>query len=364
MTSTTRPGTPSTPGSGDLAAGEGWTPLGFVPGLDGIRAIAVIVVVAYHGGWFDLWGGFVGVDVFFTLSGFLITRLLIDEHHRRGGVSMKNFYIRRGLRLLPALFALVAGVWLAAALLDAPRLEDRLGERSLWAISYVANWRDVVTGTHGGPFAHLWSLSVEEQFYVIWPLVAVALLRRGGVAAVRRTAGIVAVALALLTVWRHWNGASGFDLYFATHSHGGVLLLIGAWLGASPDLIGRVGPDLARRLMMVGIASILAISFVHDRFGPIHAGMGYLPIATASIAVIVAAVADDRPSVLTWGPLCRIGKASYAIYLWHIPMFAITAAIVPDVDPRVRIVTGTAIAVTLSHHLVEKPALRLKHRWA
>jgi peptidoglycan/LPS O-acetylase OafA/YrhL len=341
-----------------------WQSMGFVPGLDGIRAIAVIVVVAYHGGWYGLHGGFVGVDVFFTLSGFLITRLLIDEHHRRGGVSMKNFYIRRGLRLLPALFGLVAGVWLAAALLDVPRIEERLGERSLWAISYVANWRDVVTGTHGGPFSHLWSLSVEEQFYVVWPVVAVVLLRRRGVAAVRRTAGGLAAALALITVWRHWNGASGFDIYFATHSHGGVLLLLGAWLGCSVDLIARVGQDLGRRLMMLGIAGILVISFIPDRFGDLHAGYAYAPIAAASVAVIVGAVADDRPCLLTWGPLCQIGKSSYGIYLWHIPMFAISAAIVPDLDGRIRIVLGTAIAVTISHWLIERPALQLKRRWA
>lgn len=338
--------------------------MGFVPGLDGIRAIAVIVVVAYHGGWFGFHGGFVGVDVFFTLSGFLITRLLIDEHHRRGGVSMKNFYIRRGLRLLPALFALVAGVWLAAALLDVPRIEDRLGERSLWALSYVANWRDVVTGTHGGPFSHIWSLSVEEQFYVIWPVVAVVLLRRRGVDAVRWLAGTLAVGFAVLTMWRHWNGASGFDLYFATHSHGGILLLAGAWLGCSVELIAGIGRDLGRMLTMVGIAGILVISFVPDRFSDIHAGFGYVPIGAVSVAVIVGAVADHRPSPLTWAPLCRIGKSSYAIYLWHIPMFAISGAIAPSVDSRIRITVGTAIAVLISHWLVERPALRLKHRWA
>ena len=338
--------------------------MGFIPGLDGIRAIAVIIVVAYHGAWFGFDGGFVGVDVFFTLSGFLITRLLIDEHHRHGGVSMKNFYIRRGLRLLPALFGLVAGVWLAAAVLDVPRIEDRLGERSLWALSYVANWHDVISGTHGGPFSHLWSLSVEEQFYVVWPVVAVVLLRRRGVQALRTTAGVLAVGLALITVWRHWAGHSGFDIYFATHSHGGILLLLGAWLGASVDLLASVGRDLGRRLTMIGVAGILVISFIPDRFSDIHAGYGYVPIAAVSVAVIIGAVADDRPSPLTWGPLCQIGKSSYGIYLWHIPMFAISAAIVPDVDPRIRITLGTAIAVLISHWLIERPALQLKRRWA
>lgn len=337
--------------------------MGFVPGLDGIRAIAVIVVVFYHGGWFSFYGGFVGVDVFFTLSGFLITRLLIDEHHRRGGVSMKNFYIRRGLRLLPALFGLVAGVWLAAALLEMPILERDLTERSLWAVSYVANWHDVVTGSHSGPFKHLWSLSVEEQFYVVWPVIAVLLLRRG-LRTVRWVAGTLAVVLALVTTWRHWNGASGFDIYFATHSHGAVLLFFGAWLGASVDLIARVGQDLGRQLTMIGVGGILAISFIPDRFGPLHAGLGYAPIAAVSAAVIVGAVADARPTPLTWAPMRQIGRSSYAIYLWHIPMFRITAAIAPDLDGRIRIIVGTAIAVVISHWLIERPALRLKHRWA
>lgn len=338
--------------------------MGFIPALDGIRAIAVIVVLAYHGNWFGVEGGFIGVDVFFALSGFLITRLLVDEHFRTGGVSLKNFYIRRALRLFPALIGLIAGVWLAAALLDVPRIEDRLASRSLWALSYVANWRDVVTGTHGGPFSHLWSLSVEEQFYVVWPVIAVVLLRRSGISVVQRTAGALAIAAALVTMSRHWAGASRFDLYFGTHSHGGVLLLAGAWLGASPAMLARVSADAGRRWMAVGIAGVLAISFIPDRFGNLHGGFGYVPIGAVSLALIVGAVAHTGPSPLSWAPLRRVGKSSYGIYLWHIPMFAISAALFPSIDPRIRITVGTAIAATLSHWLVERPALRLKHRWA
>ncbi len=341
-----------------------WSPLGFVPALDGIRAIAVIVVVAYHGQWFGLEGGFIGVDVFFTLSGFLITRLLVDEHHRRGGVSMKNFYMRRALRLLPAVFGLVAGVWLAAALLDVARLDDRLTPRSLWALSYVANWRDVVTGTHSGVFSHLWSLSVEEQFYVVWPVLAVVILQRAGVDALCRVAAGLGIAAGLFTMSRYWTGGSGFDIYFSTHTHGAVLLLAGSWLGASPRLLAAVPRDLARRLLVVGLVGLVVISFAPDRFARLHAGFGYVPIVSLSLVVIIAAVVDDRPSPLTWAPLRRIGKSSYAIYLWHLPMFPVSLAIAPSVDPRIRITIATAIAVILSHWLVERPAMRLKRRWA
>ena len=104
---------------------------------------------------------------------------------------------------------MVGFVWLFAAVADAPRIEDRLGSRSLWALSYVANWRDVVTGTHSGPFAHLWSLSVEEQFYVIWPVVVVVVLRRRGLDGVRRVAGALSLALAAITAVRYWNGTDG-----------------------------------------------------------------------------------------------------------------------------------------------------------
>lgn len=341
-----------------------WTPLGQIPALDGLRAIAVMVVIAYHGGWWGIDGGFIGVDLFFALSGFLITRLLIDEHMRKGGISLKKFYIRRALRLLPAVFAMVAVVWILAAVLDAPRLEDRLGSRSLWALSYVANWHDVVTHTHGGPFSHLWSLSVEEQFYVVWPVVVFGLLKWRGVESVRRFAGWVSLLLASITAVRYWGGTSGFRLYFGTESHGAIVLLAGSWLGASPKLLASIKPEIARMLLAVGVGGIVVFSFVEDRFNVVHLGFGYVPITVISLAAVAGAVHNKNLRALTWQPLQQIGKSSYAIYLWHIPMFAITAALVPDVPGEIRIIAGTAIATVLSHFLVERPALRQKQRWA
>ncbi len=342
-----------------------WEPLGNVASLDGLRAIAVIVVVAYHGGWFGIDGGFIGVDLFFVLSGFLITRLLIDEQHRRGGISLRRFYIRRALRLLPALFALVIAVWTFAAVLDAPRLEDRLVPRSLWALSYVANWHDVATQTHGGPFSHLWSLSVEEQFYVIWPIVVVALLRTRGEKALRHTAAGISISLAVLTAVRFWTGASsGMTLYFGTDSHGAILLLAGSWLGANRSLLNRLDAELARLLLIAGVAGFAVFALAEGRFNTMHLGAGYVPITVISLMAVAGAVHHRDAAWLTWEPLRQIGRSSYAIYLWHIPMFTIGAALAPGMDPRIRIILGTAIATTLSHWLIERPALRQKHRWA
>jgi peptidoglycan/LPS O-acetylase OafA/YrhL len=343
---------------------DGWTPLGHVGALDGLRAIAVMIVIAYHGGWFGVAGGFIGVDLFFLLSGFLITRLLLDEHHRSGTISMKNFYIRRALRLLPALFALVAGVWLAAALLPDSGLDDRLGNRTFWAVSYLANWNDVFTGTHFGPFSHLWSLSVEEQFYIVWPPVVLAVARRGGAPAVATVAALTAAVLSVTTALQFALGVSGFTLYFGTHSHGGILLLAGAWLGASPHVLERLPRDVALRLLVGGLAGLALMAMIPNRFSLLHPGLGYAPITAVSLALVVGAVCHPRLPVLHFGPLRRIGRASYGLYLWHIPMFAITSAVAPGVDRRVAIVAGTALATAGSHFLVERPALRLKSRWA
>ena len=343
---------------------DAWTPLGQIPSLDGLRALAVIAVLCYHGNWYGVAGGFVGVDLFFALSGFLITRLLIDEHQRRGGISLKNFYIRRSLRLLPAVFAMVASVWVFAALLDAPQLEDRLGSRSFWALSYVANWRDVATGTHGGPFSHLWSLSVEEQFYVVWPVAVVALLAGRGVEAVQRVAIGLAAILAAVTASRYWGGTSGFRLYFGTESHGAILLLAGSWLGASPRWLSSIKPELARMMLATGLVGFAVFCFAEDHFNVIHLGFGYVPIGIISLMAVIGAFRHPELPVLAARPLRAIGRASYAIYLWHLPMFAITEAIAPEVDARVRIVIGTVLATVASHYLVERPALRLKQRWA
>ncbi len=353
------------------ASGESWTPLRHVGALDGLRAVAVVAVTLFHGGWFDMDGGFVGVDLFFVLSGFLITRLLIDEQVGRGRISLRAFYIRRALRLLPPLVAMVAVVSAVALVADAPLLEDRLGPRTFWALSFLANWHDVVTGTHGGPFSHLWSLSVEEQFYVVWPIVVVGVVRRWGTAAVAQVSGLLALVAAAATIRGRASGTPGFDLYFGTHSHGAILLLAGAWLGASPALLDRLPARWARRLGVFGLIGLglLACSpdrfsvIRLDRFALIHAGLGYGPIVGVSLVLVASAVVQPDWGPMAWRPLQEIGRRSYGIYLWHIPMFWIGPVVAPTLDPRITVIGGALVAAWVSHALVEAPAARLRRRW-
>lgn len=338
------------------------TALGHIESLDGLRGIAVLIVIAYHGGWFGISGGYIGVDLFFLLSGFLITRLLIDEQARDGAISMKSFYIRRGLRLLPALLTLVAGVWLAAVTLESTGFREGLGGRTFWALSYLANWNDVFTGTHFGPFSHLWSLSVEEQFYVIWPLIVIAIIRRWGADAVARFALVGSIFFAITTALQFAFGVSRFTLYYGTHSHGAVLLLAGAWLGASPAIVARVDLAMAKRLLAVGLAGLAVLMLLPAANESWHPQMGYIPVTLMSLALVAGAVGHPTFVPLRLAPLRLAGRLSYGLYLWHIPMFAITAALIPDVHRVIAVGGGSFAAAIVSYVVIEKPAMRLKHR--
>lgn len=334
-------------------------PLGHIPALDGVRAVAVIVVVLYHGGWGPMTGGFVGVEVFFVLSGFLITRLLVDEWVRSATISLGAFYRRRAVRLLPAFFALVAGVWVVAALVETPGLENRLGYRTMWALSYLTNWHDVVTGTTGGAFSHLWSLAIEEQFYAVWPVVVVFGLRHRGLGFVRRLAAGATVVTALVASWRHWTGTSITQIYFSTESHGAVLLFAGSTLGALPSL--RIDVETARRWLILSLVGLGALCLSPYRSSLSFAPTGYAPVILIAGLLLVGAVNSPNASVLSSRPFVTVGRVSYGIYLWHLPMIRLAADLTPSSIARTTFVL-TTVAVTASWWLVERPAQRWRTR--
>lgn len=358
------------------AAGE----MGYQPGLDGVRALAIIGVLLYHADFDWLPGGFLGVDVFFVLSGFLITTLIIEEFERTGRVDFRRFYIRRARRLLPALFLMlfVVGIFVALFARDAARA---FGEDAVSALLYVTNWWYIFAEQSyfeaiGRPalLRHLWSLAVEEQFYLIWPAIAYLLLRRNGRPLVRW----VALGAALLsTGWMAFvvqqSGAPEFAdasrAYFGTDTH-----LMGLLIGAALATVWRPGqlptfirPQARIILTTIGIGAILGtiwfFVFVSQFTGWLYRG-GFLILALV-VALVIATATHPALPIGRWlgsQPWRYVGQRSYGLYLWHWPIFMLTRPIldVPFdglVNLGVRLTLTFAVA-ELSFRFVEMPIRR------
>ena len=201
------------------------------PALDGLRGVAVAAVVVNHLRPHALPGGWLGVDIFFVLSGYLITTLLLREHEQRGRLDLGRFYSRRARRLLPALFLLLGVVAVVARFSpDEPGFTGLRGD-GFAALGYVANWRFIATGASyfntfaPSPLRHLWSLAVEEQFYLLWPLVLILVLRRHGPRAVGVTAVVLALASATAMAVMYGSGAHISRIYFGTDTHAHSVLI-------------------------------------------------------------------------------------------------------------------------------------------
>ena len=349
-----------------------------IPGLDGIRAVAIAAVLLFHAGvaWFG--GGMLGVDVFFALSGFLITTLLVSERRRSGRVRLGRFYERRARRLLPALFVLVIGVaayahWVAGA--DA--LPSIRGD-ALSTIGYVSNWRFILTAqdyfVHFGPLSpllHTWSLAVEEQFYLLWPLVTLLVMRRGGPRRLALVAGLGAMASLATSAALYHAGAGSARLYYATDTRAQAIL-VGACLGAlmaAPSAPGRkrgwIGsPSADRVLAAAGVAGtgflVWAVHAVTNDSPLLYQG-GFFLVALATAPLIVVVVRKPQAALaraLSWGPVRYIGRISYGLYLYHWPLFLALdhrhTGLTGFLLLAVRLLTTFAVAV-VSFHLVEQP---------
>src|SRR5476649_2483647 len=247
------------------------TPAGFRPDVEGMRAVAVLLVVAFHAGMAALAGGYVGVDVFFVLSGFLITGLLLDELKRTGTLSLPRFYARRARRLLPmATLVLVATVALAHRYLPPLDFASLTGDVRAAAL-YFSNWHfaalstDYMSDPNKSPVLHYWSLSVEEQFYIAWPLLLLAVTaigRRTWQARVRRVAiglavlGLGSVALSVFT-----TAADGPWSYFGLHTRAWELSA-GAGLALARPHLPKLSPGVAGILGWAGLAMVVGSAFI------------------------------------------------------------------------------------------------------
>jgi peptidoglycan/LPS O-acetylase OafA/YrhL len=338
------------------------------PGLDGVRAIAVLAVMGYHEGARALTGGFLGVDVFFVLSGFLITDLLATQRP-----ALKDFWVRRARRLLPALVMMLVVVTAAATIIE-PGATPALRPTLLAAITYTSNWYQMLHhvsyfDTFGPPppLEHLWSLAIEEQFYLIWPLILWFLIirmngRRAWILATLLGAAGSALVMALL-----YTPVNPSLVYYGTDTHASALL-IGAALALAFPLatLTTTKAAMTKRLDAIGIAGLAVLAWAVGHFSGSDAVVypaGLLIAALAAAALIAAAASRGTVSAITSiAPMRWIGVRSYAMYLWHWPVIALTAAWAGRAaDYPATWIAETAITVGLaaaSWRFVESPILR------
>jgi peptidoglycan/LPS O-acetylase OafA/YrhL len=303
-----------------------------VQALDGLRGLAVAGVLLFHADR-TLIGGYLGVDLFFVLSGYLITGILLSEHAREGRISLANFWVRRARRLLPALLSLLVAVAAYARFFSKPDELRGVRADALATLAYVANWRAIYGHksyweifASASPLEHTWSLAIEEQFYVLWPLlvVAVLLLRRGSRRAMLVVCAALAAASALATLLLY-TAENASRVYMGTDTRA-VGLLAGAALACVLPMSSELPRSAARAFDALGIAAFVGLAFAWTRLegeSPFLYRGGLWLTEIAAVVLITCAVAAREGIVaraLSFAPLRGLGAISYGVYLWHWPV--------------------------------------------
>lgn len=347
----------------------------YIPALDGLRALAILVVMIYHASPSLMPGGFAGVELFFVLSGFLITGLLLKEQRRHGRIQLGYFYVRRVLRLFPAL-ALLLTVVTAFAFIALP---SEFGPRTLTdsfvALFYCTNWVRAFELSGPSFLGHTWSLSIEEQFYMFWPFALILLMKHtsqddSGRAIARWLCLLAAGALLHKLVLLMW-GATAVRLYNGLDTRADGLLFGCALAAALSSGLLDLSRESVQRVVHKGTPlAIAGFAFAvwtlnWRQPGTYIWGLPFVSLCTGILICSVLAAPDGRLGrLLTSRSLVWIGQLSYGLYLWHYPVYRIMGHF--GATETQCLTLGTAIAfasATLSWYLLEKPILKLKSRF-
>jgi peptidoglycan/LPS O-acetylase OafA/YrhL len=359
-----------------------------IPALDGLRAFALLIIMGFHFGVGWLQGGFFSLDIFYVLSGYLITGLLLGEFRRRGRITLSAFWLRRARRLLPALLVVLVVVSWYVRFVAPAGLYPGYRMNALSALFYFSNWWQIASASnyfvlHGpvSPLTHTWSLAVEEQFYLVWPLVVVAVMHVSRTFArgvrnllVLSVAGTVGSALTMALLYR--PKADLTRLYFGTDTHAQSILL-GAVVACSLTIVQRRrGADgmapaattrWAGRLLTAfgaaGFAGTFALTYAMRGTSAFDYQGGFLLSAGSAAAIIVGAVCVPRGPVarlLSLRSLVWIGTVSYGAYLWHFPVYVVVDSARTGLDglPLLALQFATTLALAAaSYYLIERPVM-------
>ncbi len=357
----------------------------YMPGLDGLRAVAVLAVIAYHEqfGWAP--GGLLGVGIFFTLSGYLITDLLLGEWVSENRIKLKDFWLRRARRLLPALFVMLAVVTAWVTIADRVRLASLRGPVGA-AATYWSNWYLIARNDSyfarfapPQPLDHLWSLAVEEQFYLLWPwlllggLLLARRIRRNSVQWLIIPTLLLAAASAVEMVMLYHPGYDPTRVYEGTDTRA-FGLLIGAALAMAWPSRGRDTAGRRTRILLdgAGLAGLVVTAVMIWRVGEYSSfsyrgGMVLLSFATAAVVAATAVPGCLVGRALSWRPLRWIGVRSYGIYLWHYPVIVLTTPpnSVEDLPRAAWQIAASVVLAALSWKFIEEPIRHgaLKRLW-